>query len=153
MACNAIPGAAPVLLAGQSPSNADAGSSLGASVLPTPDSRGAAYVLVPDSVRLYDPVARASRPLTRGCIGLIAFSPDGQQLLCRGNGGLFIATVADGSLSAYALPAGRSNSSLNRVRWGAGGVQLIFTGAFSTTELVDVTSGATRVLMTSGQLV
>ncbi len=147
-----VPGTAPELLTGQSrPSGLTQHSSSGGSVLATPDSRYAAYVVAPDSVRIYDALARTSRPLTRGCRGLIAFSPDAQQLLC-GSGDLFMVNVADGLLSSYALPAARTASSLLAAQWSERGLQLIFPGSLSLIELVNVTTGVTTRLLGTEEL-
>jgi len=56
-------------------------SAFGVPVLPTRDGTAAAYLVRPDSVRLYDVRTRSSRTLANGCVGLLSFSPDGSELL------------------------------------------------------------------------
>ena len=141
----AAPGAEPVMIAAHAKSigSTHKNAGAGAAILATPDSRGAAYAVGPDSMRMYDASTRTSRRIGEGCETPVAFSPDGLQLLCRpGIGPARIMSVATGSSDVLSLPAGAWS-----VFWDVQGIRVI---SFGTNNLVlhDLSTGANTTFLT-----
>ena len=104
-----IEGAAPVELTSRPASAARVRHSpLGLPMMATRDGDLAACVVRPDSVMLYHFASRTSCRLATGCPGLLAFSRDGRELLCRRADSLSLAIVSllDGSTRAQPWPTG-----------------------------------------------
>ena len=140
-----VEGAAPVELTSRPASAARVRHSpLGLPMMATRDGDMAAYVVRPDSVMLYHFASRTSRRLATGCAGLLGFSRDGRELLCRRGDSVSLAIVSliDGSTRAQPWPAGVAGGSVASVFWGDGGLELMRTRGL-VMDLVRARDGVT----------
>ncbi|MES2523155.1 MAG: hypothetical protein V4617_10680 [Gemmatimonadota bacterium] len=124
-------------------------SPFGMSIVVSPDSKSAAYIAAPDSLKVYDVSLRTSRPLATGCTSVLAFAPDGQRVLCASSVGAYsLVTVATGA----SVSAGSRTPDIHLMHLGSGGLQQLRSGAFFVTDIVNTTTGATTNIITRDQL-
>jgi hypothetical protein len=126
------------------------GQADGLLVLGGPGDAGAAYIVAPDSLHLYDVASGARRFLVAGCLRVVAFAPDGTRVLCRTAGprdaGYAVASTA-GGLTPLDLLDGEG--IIRVVRWDADAVRVLFTQN-NRFRIHNVESDATVILWAPG---
>lgn len=127
-------------------------SAFGTPLVVSPDSRLAAYVTGTDSVRVYDVTLQSSQPLSRGCTALLAFSPDGQELLCQLSGAMYVVTMANGQRRELTVPGIVKGRNLELARWTSTGLQVVYSDSLLRTDLVNAQTGASVRLLAAGAL-
>lgn len=120
----------------------------------SPDGTVLAYSVGPDSLFVYTPATGASRFVRRGCIGLAAFSPTSDAVICGLPTGNRYKTVNIASGDTTPLVAPNSDVFLRAMqfRWDASGIRVIYSDypdsvfAYSDVSLADLQTQTTRKL-------
>lgn len=121
----------------------------GMPIVASPNSRMAAYIAAPDSVKRYDIAARTSTLLATGCNTVLAFTPDGARLLCARAGGEYrYLSVTNGVETS----AGPRSPGTQLVHLGPDGLQQLRYGPFGAMDILNTTTGATMNVVTTGML-
>ena len=120
-------------------------------VLPATTGDAVAYIVRPDSLFLYDAVTGARRFVAADCTRVIAFSPAGDMVLCRGGtaaGPYSRFRLADGeNLAIDLLP--REASILKVIRWEENAILTLYQTA-TRFRVRNVQVGTTTTIWAPG---